>query len=316
MRYMTSRYSRLTSVALAAALGTLLLGCGGDSMTGGRTSAMTLRLTDAPGDVQHAVVIISKVYLQGGTTGDTITLLSQPDTADLTTLAAPATMTLARNVPIPAGSYDQLRFVVTGGYVAVANSGGGTDYYVTSSGAPLLPTNANVVGTLRCPSCAQSGIKVILPHDTIAVQGNQALLVDFNVAESFGHVAGHSGQWIMHPTMKATSVATSGSIMATIQSDVGVSLPIVGTDTVRFSDFIAVLTEPSGAQDTVNFSSTATTGVYAANFPYLVPGTYSLDIAAPTAVTAFATTPSLPQTITLGSGAMDSTGFTVTTISP
>jgi len=276
---------------------------------------MTIHLTDAPGDVKHAVVIISKVYLQGGG-NDTVTLRSTPDTVDLTTLVSPATATLLQNVSVPAATYAQLRFVVSGAYIAVDDGNGGLNYYATSTNAPTLPIGATLTGTLQCPSCAQSGIKVSLPHDTISVSGQQSLLVDFNVGESFGHAAGNSGQWVMHPSLKATSVETSGTITATIQAGSSVTLPIIGSDTVKFSDFAAVLSEPSGVKDTVNFSGTTTAGVYAATFPYLVPGSYSVDVLAPSSITAYATTPTLPSSITLGSGASDTTAITLTSVTP
>jgi len=120
----------------------------------------------------------------------------------------------------------------------------------------------------------------------------------------------------MHPSLKATSVATSATITATIQAGTGVSLPIIGTDTVQFSNFAAVLSEPSGVKDTVNFSGTSTAGLYAAAFPFLVPGTYTIDVLAPSNVTAYATTPTLPQTIVLGSGASDTTAMTLTSVTP
>lgn len=312
MRYIRSRHALLSIAALGAAICTPLLGC--NDTTGSGMSSMSMQLTDAPGDVQHAVVVISQIYLQGDT--GRVVLKSTPVTVDLTTLQSPTTATLLQNVPVPTGTYAQLRFVVTGGYIAVANGTGGSNYYVTSSGAPALPTGVTASGTLQCPSCGQSGIKVLLPNDAISVSGQQTLLVDFNVGESFGHSAGSSGQWVMHPVLKATSVAVSGSVTATILAGTGVTLPIIGTDTVRFSDFIAILTEPSGSKDTVNFSSTTTAGVYAANFPFLVPGTYSLNVVAPTNITAFATTPSIPQTISVASGASDTTAFTLTSVSP
>jgi hypothetical protein len=275
---------------------------------------MSLQLTDAPGDVTHAVVTISKIYLQGSA-NDTVVLMSTPVTVDLTTLAH-TTSQLVQNVSVPTGTYAQLRFVVTGAYIAVDDGNGGLNYYVTSSNAPALPSGVTAFGTLQCPSCAQSGIKVILPSTTLAVSGQQTLLVDFNVGESFGHQAGSSGQWILHPVLKATSVATSATVTAMIQADVGVNLPIIGTDTVRFSDFRAVLGQSSGVADTVNFSSTTAAGVYAATFPFLVPGTDTVKILAPSGVTAFVTTPGIPQIITVGAGAMDTTAFTLTSITP
>jgi hypothetical protein len=55
------------------------------------------------------------------------------------------------------------------------------------------------------PSLAQSGLKVDLPGGAIRIEGDQRiLLVDFDVAQSLGHVAGGYGRWVMHPVVHAT----------------------------------------------------------------------------------------------------------------
>ena len=317
MQSFTSRPSFLSAATLTVVTCLTLMGCSDTLTSNGRgPSSLSLQLTDAPGDVQHAVVTISEIDLQGsGSNAGHTVLMSTPVTVDLTTLAH-ATSQLVENVSIPAGTYSQLRFVVTGAYIAVDDGNGGSNIYATSTDYAGLPVGATVTGTLQCPSCAQSGLKVILPNDSIAVSGQQTLLIDFNVGESFGHQAGASGRWIMHPVLKATSVATSADIAVTIQGGTGVTLPIIGTDTVRFSDFVAVLTPAVGTPDTVNFSSTPVAGLYAANFPYLIPGEYSVALFAPVGVTAFATLPTLPQIINVGSGAMDTTAFTLTGVTP
>lgn len=322
MQHVPSRSSLLSGAALIAAMCTPLFGCSDSlsgNLTGSGASALSIRLTDAPGDVQHAVVTISKIYLQGSESDTgSIVLMSTPVTTDLTTLAH-TTTSLVQNVSVPAGKYSQLRFVVTGAYIAVDDGHGGSTIYATSSDYAGLPAGSTVSGTLRCPSCAQSGLKVILPGDSISVAGNQSLTVDFNVAESFGHQAGNSGQWIMHPVLKAISVGTvtAATYTTTIQtSDTSVKLPIVGTDTVTFSAFSAVLTPPSGPADTVAFSGTTTAGLYAASFANLLPGTYTVSILAPSAVTAFVTAPTIPQTITIASGANDTTAFHLTSVTP
>jgi hypothetical protein len=56
-------------------------------------------------------------------------------------------------------------------------------------------------GELKCPSCSQSGIKVVL--DVELEEGSDDIVLDFDVGQSFGHEAGRSGKWIMKPVIRA-----------------------------------------------------------------------------------------------------------------
>jgi hypothetical protein len=175
----------------------------------GGPATLRIHLTDAPGDVQAAVVTIGQVYLQGA--GGRVVLRSTPYTVDLVSLAATSTV-LLEGVEVPEGTYEQLRFVVTGAYLEVEEEGGATRIYASTPDYPELPPDAVVGGELRMPSLAQSGLKVDLPADalTIPATGVVDLVVDFDVAQSFGHQAGQSGAWVMHPVIRATGVTVAG----------------------------------------------------------------------------------------------------------
>jgi hypothetical protein len=70
-----------------------------------------------------------------------------------------------------------------------------------------LPDDVEATGELQCPSCQQSGIKIkISSGDLELEEGDFALILDFDVAQSFGHRAGNSGRWIMHPVIHADLV--------------------------------------------------------------------------------------------------------------
>ena len=59
----------------------------------------------------------------------------------------------------------------------------------------------------QAPGGAQTGLKVNLPQDDLALEGESTTwLVDFDVAESFGQEAGGSGQWVMSPVITGTAV--------------------------------------------------------------------------------------------------------------
>jgi Domain of unknown function (DUF4382) len=193
------------SVVVLALLGA---GCAERAVEPGSSgpATLTIHLTDAVGDVQAAVVTIAEVYLQG--TGGRTVLRGTPYTVDLVSLATTSTV-LLENVSVAAGTYPQLRFVVTGAYIAVEDVTGGTRIFASSPDYEGLPAGTVVDGVLQLPSYATSGLKVQLPGAglEVPVAGTMSLLVDFDVAQSFGHEAGNSGQWVMHPVITATNIS-------------------------------------------------------------------------------------------------------------
>lgn len=188
-------------VAATAAFG--ISAC--DSPTGLGSGKLSLYLTDAPGDVLSAVVTIDRIYLQpdSNDASGRIILREEDVTTDLLTLAD-STQMLIEDVDIPEGRYGQLRFVISGGYIIVESEGGATEIYASSPNYAALPAGAAVTGSLQMPSFAQSGLKVKLPNDAIVMadDGSVSLVVDFDVAQSFGRSAGASGRWQMRPVLQ------------------------------------------------------------------------------------------------------------------
>jgi hypothetical protein len=108
-----------------------------------------------------------------------------------------------------------------------------------------LPSGARVAGELQMPSLAQSGLKVDLPGGAIRIEGDQRiLLVDFDVAQSLGHVAGGSGRWVMHPVVHATDLVASGTLTATLRPAQGVALPLITGHQVTLGEFITTPARP------------------------------------------------------------------------
>src|SRR5688500_10180561 len=121
-------------------------------------------------------------------------------TVDLLTLTT-STTELVSGLTIPAGRYSQLRLVITGGYLEVENADGTTSIYASSPDYVGLPPGATVAGELRIPSFGSSGLKVHFPNGGLDLDGIESvLLLDFDVAQSFGHLAG-SDAWVMHPVV-------------------------------------------------------------------------------------------------------------------
>jgi hypothetical protein len=189
--------STLTVLALAG-----LAGCDSQSPD---TTALSVMLKDAPGDVQVAFVTISEVDLVGS--GGVQVLTSTPTTVDLLTLAS-NTATLVQGVDVPSGTYHELRFKITGACLPVDNDDGSSSIYGTD-GYDTTPCGGTATGVLQAPSYAQSGLKVTMAANALTITGpEQILLVDFDVSQSFGADAGGSGMWVMHP------VVTGGKIQA------------------------------------------------------------------------------------------------------
>jgi hypothetical protein len=204
----SSRFLRAIPLVAALALGAA--SC--DGATGLRTGDITVKLTDAPGDVLKAVVTIERIYLQPGDDSTEMTgrviLRDEPITIDLLTLVD-SLHPLITEMAVPAQTYGQLRFVISGAYIEVETAGG-TEIYASSPSYAGLPAGSTVAGTLVMPSWAASGLKVQLPTGavTVDVNGVLVLIVDFDVAQSFGAAAGGSGNWVMTPVIHATEPPT------------------------------------------------------------------------------------------------------------
>jgi hypothetical protein len=301
----TRLFSRFT--ALAALLLLPLLGCGSDS-----ESKVTLLLTDAPGDFKAAVVTIEEVYLQGD--AGRVVLMNTPTTTNLITLAND-TATLVKDAVIPAGTYGELRFVISGGYVEVENATGGTSIYASSRTYAGLPAGATVTGDLQMPSLGSSGLKVKLSGDKLEISGEQKIiLVDFDVAQSFGHDAGQGKKWVMHPVIKGAAIEATGSVKVTLSKDAALTLPSVNDQQLTLGSFQASLTNAEGSQERLPFVDTDADGVFEAHFKFLIPGSFSLGVVAPAGVSSINVTPAQPASHVIVSGQDSGFAFTLTRV--
>ncbi len=199
MRYLSTRF--LCPLVAVAMLGGAVA-CDSNNDPGDSTQVRVL-LTDAPGEIQAAVVTISEVYLQGGEEGR-VTLRDDEFTTDLLTLAND-TEILVDGTDVPSDVYGQLRFVITGAYIEVDNGDETSSIYATSEDYAGLPAGATVAGVLQTPSFDESGLKVNLPQEELTLDGGTTTwLVDFDVTQSFGQEAGD--QWVMHPVITGAAV--------------------------------------------------------------------------------------------------------------
>ena len=271
----------------------------------------TLLLTDAPGDFEAAVVTIDRVYLQGQ--GGRVDLVTTPITVDLLDLQNDIS-TLVAGLDVPAGSYNQLRIVISGAYIEVEQAGGGTKVFATSATYAGLPAGTQVHGTLVTPSWDASGFKIDLPGGKLDVgEGATIVLIDFDVKESFGHQAGNSGKWVLNPRITATNVTFGGNALVRLQLGSGVTLPTIGGQTITLGSFQAVLTPVGGgAPDTVTFTDANNDGVFETMFKGLLPGQYTITLIGPAGLlTTFSQT--FPLTVTISENQTNTQTITINT---
>lgn len=290
---------------LAVAL-TVAMGAACDSDTGGPDSSrLTLLLTDAPGDFQEAVVTISSIYLQSNGTSDEaggrVMLRTEPITTNLLELSNDVA-TLVEGAEIPNGSYGQLRFVIDGAYIVVETAGGAKVY--STPGYAEAPSTVD--GELMCPSCGTSGLKVNVVGGLEFDGSSETLIADFDVSESFGHQAGNSGMWIMHPSIKVAPAEDAISLSVNLGLAGGVTLPVIGTDVITLGNFVVELKGVGADEETpgelVTFTDANGDGTFEARFTDVLPGSYQLFIRGPVGL-VFTTGSTLPLTINITSDA-------------
>ena len=254
---------------------------------------MSILLTDATGDVEQAVVTIERIEIIGGSGGSRV-LRDTPWTGDLTTLTNEF-VTLVDGYVLPQGNYSQLRIVVSEACIAVEADGGPDEVYASSE-AFAVECDGTLTGDLQMPSLPQTGIKVIFQGAIDVGSAQTIVLIDFDVEESFGKLAGGSGQWVMDPTIHGVEITFSGTVNVTVELATGVTLP----DPPTFEDFTASL---SGEDLALEADGTA-------SFLYVVPDDYQLDLIPPTGWT-ITTTPTLPIDLTLESGEVENVTVTL-----
>jgi hypothetical protein len=253
-----------------------------------------------------------------------VTLLEEPtELIELTDLAG-TSRTLIADVEVDPLAYGQLRMVL-GDAVLETESG---DVYVL--GDAEHPDGLPATGELQCPSCQQSGLKVIIPNDEIEIEeGSSALVLDFDVAQSFGHKAGNSGRWVMRPTIMGVLIADEngdgipdidqvGAVTGTIALAEGVTVPDCPAGTARdVTDLIPTATaqtlvDGDGAP-IVRTGTVDESGAFA--MPFLAADDYTLGYQAELefeAATLAFTAGVVPPEVSVADEAVTGVAYTIT----
>jgi hypothetical protein len=201
---MKSFLSKIEGLALAAVLLAGLVSCGGK----GNMGQLSLSLTDASTDQYLAVyVTIKEIDVQSASDsgGSWMTVATPDSTFNLLTLVNGVRQQLGL-VDLAAGHYTQLRLILgdtpDSGVNILSEAHPFGNYVIDSS---------DQCHELKVPSGMQTGIKIVQGFD-INENSTTELTLDFSASRSVV-VAGHSGQYLLKPTIQVLQTALA-SIMS------------------------------------------------------------------------------------------------------
>lgn len=213
------------------------------------TAQLSVYLTDAAGDVENVWVQVNDVVLVGE--GGQTALLDEPTELINLVELEDLVMPLSENEEVEAGTYSQLRFII-GGAVLETEDG---EVYI--QGDVEHPNGETETGSLQCPSCSQTGIKLNFQGGLTLADGDvEDVLMDFDVKQSFGRQAGASGMWVMNPVihLRVGGVEPAGEIVGTVSmgDDANgdpLTIPQCAGDDRTLEAFVPVATTTSVTDD-------------------------------------------------------------------
>jgi len=230
---------------------------------------VTLRLTDAPGDLAHAWVSITAITLEGEDYEDqaisVVVFTGSTGNIDLLALDG-VTTDLVLNAAVTQGSYDHLR--VDFGNVVVET----LDGLVIALAGSSHPDGSPVDIEMECSSCNLGNPNVKLPSRYLELEsGAMTLVLDFDVNQSFGRWPGDPSRWFFRPAIYAVDESSYGSIAGTVTLDTGVSVPACGGQALTLESFTILAFDEA---DAARSGRTRADGTY--NIDYVVPGRYGM----------------------------------------
>lgn len=172
--------------------------CNNDSNDSEKTSTLTVRLADAPGDFDEVNVEVLDVMVKNNSdTGDGgwISIgTATPQVYNLLELTGGLNVVLADNAIIPSGNLGQIRLLL------------GTNNTVVKDGVSYA---------LNTPSAQQSGLKLVV-NTMLQPDVTYDFMLDFDVEKSIVVEAGGSGNYNLNPVIRVITAANTGVIKGTV----------------------------------------------------------------------------------------------------
>lgn len=281
----------MRSAAALLAMTATFAACDDDPFDNDGEPRLSVLLTDAPGDVVQAIVVIDRVSIMADDDENGAVILDtdvfEGDLLDLRN----SFVELVDDEEVPVGNYNQIRLRIPEGCIETRDG----DVFATDGfDACGTPT-----GRLQMPSFGSSGLKINLPPEAeVRREGHTIVLLDFDVAESFGHEAGNSNMWVMHPVIHATDFEVSSNLTIDLALADDVTLP----DTLSLTDFAISIDDEAGIPVDADGSTL---------LRYLVSGERTITILPPEGF-VITTDPATPYTFDLDADDDLTLEFTIT----
>lgn len=176
------------------------VGCDNNSNDAAQTSAIKVRLVDAPGDYKEVNIDVRDIMIKNTTdSGDQgwVSIGNTPTGGkiyNLLDLTGGVSLMLTDTL-IPSAYLGQVRLLLGDKNTVMLKDG--------------------TIQSLSTPSAQQSGLKLKV-NQTLLGGVSYDFLLDFDVNRSIVVQAGASGKYNLHPVVRVTTAATSGVIKGTI----------------------------------------------------------------------------------------------------
>jgi hypothetical protein len=242
-----------------------IAGCGGGG-GGSAGSMMKLSVADAPVDGAEKVVVVFTGVELIPNSGNPVTInFDTPKTIDLLNDSGTASAVLF-DQPIPAGSYGQVRLLVT------ADGDASNSYIVMSDGS---------MHGLMVPSGAQTGLKLVSGFD-VPSSGVVDYTIDFDLRQAVVCPGGQSPACTLKPVERLVDNTSVGNIQGEVSNTL---VPTGCTPGVYL--YAGTVTAPEDMNSAAPAGDTnqpiaskvpvaTSTPPYYYQFTFLTPGTYTV----------------------------------------
>ena len=262
MRHLTRR------LALAITGGLALAACG--DTTASSTGQLGVQLTDAPfpyGQVSSVDIFVVRVDAKSAD-ADSAEASDETRMSGWTTIATPnksinllaltgGTTTNLGASSLATGTYKGFRMIIDASQSSITLKDGSKP-------------------TIKWPSAAHTGIKIVLDHDISVTKDSSAMVLDFDVGRSFvlrGNSIATNGL-LFKPVIRAVAKELTGSASGSVHADTPTGAAMVGAT-------VEVLKAGTTIGDTVSANVVRSTLTDASgNFKvaFLLPGTYAMRV--------------------------------------